>query len=326
MTEPFAIAAAAPGGADQLHRIDLSLPEPGEGEVRLRHTAIGVNFLDVYFRQGLYPWPVDRDLIVGSEGAGVVEAVGPGVTGLSVGDRVAYTIQTGAYATHRLMPATMLVRLPGSVSDAQAAAAMLKGLTAHYLIHDSHAVKPGETVLVHAAAGGVGLILGQWLKHLGVRAIGTAGGPAKCALALENGYAEVIDYRTEAFAERVHALTGGEGVAAVYDSVGADTIMGSLDCLQRFGTLVSFGQSSGVPDQLRIAHLAKGSWKVTRPTLFHYATRRDWLEKASADLFDMIGSGRVRLHIGRESPLAEAAQVHRALEGRQTSGSTILLP
>ena len=326
MTEPFAIAAAAPGGPDQLHRVPLSLPEPGEGEVRLRHTAIGVNFLDVYIRMGLYPWAVERDLILGSEGAGVVEAVGPGVTGLSVGDRVAYTIQTGAYATHRIAPASMLVRLPGGVSDAQAAAAMLKGLTAHYLIHDSHPVQAGETVLVHAAAGGVGLIMGQWLAAKGVRAIGTAGGPEKCKLALENGYADVIDYRSENFVERVQELTGGAGVPVVYDGVGADTIMGSLDCLSRFGMLVSFGQSSGKPDQLRVAHLAKGSWKVTRPTLFHYVTRRDWLEAASADLFAVIASGKVQLHIGRESPLAEAADVHRALEGRQTTGSTVLLP
>ncbi len=326
MTEAFAIAAAAPGGADQLHRIPLTLPEPGEGEVRLRHTAIGVNFLDVYIREGVYPWAVERDLIVGSEGAGVVEALGPGVTGLAVGDRVAYTIQTGAYATHRIAPAAMLVRLPAGVSDAQAAAAMLKGLTAHYLIHHSYPVQAGDTVLVHAAAGGVGLIMGQWLAAKGVRAIGTAGGPEKCKLALENGYAEVIDYRSEDFVARVQQITEGAGVPVVYDSVGADTVMGSLECLARFGLLVSFGQSSGKPDQLRIAHLAKGSWKVTRPTLFHYVTRRDWLEAASADLFDMIASGKVQLRIGRESPLSEAADVHRALEGRQTTGSTVLVP
>ena len=326
MTEAFAIAAAAPGGADQLHRIPLTLPQPGEGEVRLRHTAIGVNFLDVYIREGVYPWAVERDLIVGSEGAGVVEALGPGVTGLAVGDRVAYTIQTGAYATHRIAPAAMLVRLPAGVSDAQAAAAMLKGLTAHYLIHHSYPVQAGDTVLVHAAAGGVGLIMGQWLAAKGVRAIGTAGGPEKCKLALENGYAEVIDYRSEDFVARVQQITEGAGVPVVYDSVGADTVMGSLECLARFGLLVSFGQSSGKPDQLRIAHLAKGSWKVTRPTLFHYVTRRDWLEAASADLFDMIASGKVQLRIGRESPLSEAADVHRALEGRQTTGSTVLVP
>ncbi|MGY6411497.1 MAG: quinone oxidoreductase family protein [Alkalilacustris sp.] len=326
MTEPFAIAAAAPGGADQLRRIPLTLPEPGPGEVRLRHTAIGVNFLDVYIREGLYPWAVDRDLIVGAEGAGIVEAVGPGVTDLKPGDRVAYTIQTGAYATHRIAPASMLVRLPGGVSDAQAAAAMLKGLTAHYLIHHSHPVQAGETVLVHAAAGGVGLIMGQWLAAKGVRAIGTAGGPEKCRLALENGYAEVIDYRREDFVARMAELTDGAGVPVVYDSVGADTVMGSLDCLARFGLLVSFGQSSGKPDQLRIAHLAKGSWRVTRPTLFHYVTRRDWLEAASADLFDMIASSKLQLRIGREAPLAEAADIHRALEARETTGSTVLLP
>ena len=326
MNHPFAIAAARPGGADTLHRIELTLPDPGEGEVRLRHTAVGVNYLDIYVREGLYPWAVERDLILGSEGAGVVESVGPGVSDLKPGDRVAYTIQNGAYATHRNAPASMLVPLPEGVGDAQAAAAMLKGLTAHYLIHDTHPVAAGETVLVHAAAGGVGLILGQWLAARGVRAIGTAGGPEKCELARANGYAEVIDYSAEDFVARVQELTAGEGVSVVYDGVGADTIMGSLDCLKRFGMLVSFGQSSGKPDQLRIAHLARGSLKVTRPTLFHYVTRRDWLEPAAAELFRVISNGDVRLHIGREAPLVDAAVIHRALEGRQTSGSTVLIP
>jgi NADPH2:quinone reductase len=326
MTEPFAIFATAPGGPEVLTRRPIAPPEPGPGEVRLRQTAVGVNFLDVYYRSGAYPWPVERDLIPGSEGAGVVEDVGEGVSGLAPGDRVAYTIPNGAYATHRLVPAAMLVRIPDGIEDAQAAAAMLKGLTVHYLIHDSYPVREGDTVLVHAAAGGVGLILGQWLAARGVRAIGTAGGAGKCTLARANGYAEMIDYRAEDFVARVRELTGGQGVAAVYDSVGADTIMGSLDCLARFGTLVSFGQSSGKPDQLRVNDLGRGSLRLTRPTLFHYATRRDWLERASAALFDMIGSGAVRLTIGQRAPLAEAAEVHRALEARETTGSTVMLP
>jgi NADPH2:quinone reductase len=326
MTDAFAIVAPAPGGPEVMTRRDITPPEPGPGEVRIRQTAVGVNYLDVYFRTGLYPWPVERDLILGSEGAGVVEALGEGVTGLAVGDRVAYTIPNGAYATHRLVPAAMLVKVPVTISDEQAAAAMLKGLTVHYLIHDSYSVREGDTVLVHAAAGGVGLILGQWLKARGVRAIGTAGGAEKCALARANGYAEVIDYRAEDFVARVAEITGGAGVQAVYDGVGADTIMGSLDCLARFGTLVSFGQSSGAPDQLRVNHLAKGSLRLTRPTLFHYATRRDWLERAAPALFDMIASGAVQMRIGHRAPLAEAAEVHRALEGRATTGQTVLLP
>jgi NADPH2:quinone reductase len=326
VTTPYAIAAARPGGPEVLHRIDLALPEPGPGEVRLRHTAIGVNFIDVYFRQGQYPWPVETDLVPGSEGAGVVEAVGAGVTAFRPGDRVAYVIQNGAYATHRIAPAALLVAIPDGIADEVAAAAMLKGLTAHYLIHDSYVVREGDTVLVHAAAGGMGLILGQWLKVRGVRAIGTAGGAEKCALAARHGYDAVIDYRAEDFVARVKALTDGAGVVAVYDSVGADTIMGSLDCLARFGTLVSFGQSSGAPDALRVSHLARGSLRLTRPTLFHHIARPGWLPRAAAALFDMIGTGAITLDIGRRAALAEVAEVHRALEARQTTGSTVLLP
>jgi len=233
----YAIAAAQPGGSDVLTRIEITPPTPGEGEVMIRQSAVGLNFIDIYIRTGLYPWPVDENLILGCEGAGVVEAVGPGVTGFSAGDRVAYTVPNGAYATHRLVPAAMLVHLPDGVSDEQAAATMLKGLTAYYLLNDSYPAQAGETVLFHAAAGGVGLLAGQWLAARGVRAIGTAGGPAKCRLARDNGYAEAIDYRAEDFVARVRELTDGAGVAAVYDSVGADTVLGSVDCLKTFGTL-----------------------------------------------------------------------------------------
>ncbi|RMF39008.1 MAG: quinone oxidoreductase, partial [Alphaproteobacteria bacterium] len=228
--------------------------------------------------------------------------------------------------SHRVVPASMLVHLPDGVSDEQAAASMLKGLTAHYLITDSYPVKPGDTVLFHAAAGGVGLIAGQWLAARGIRAIGTAGGPEKCRLAAENGYAEVIDYRSEDFVARVRELTGGAGVAAVYDSVGKDTIMGSLDCLKTFGTLVSFGQSSGAPDQFRISHLGRGSLRLQRPTLFHYAASRPWLEASAAELFGAIADGTLKIHLAGTRPLAEAAAAHEDLAGRRTTGSTVLIP
>ncbi len=324
--EPYAMVCPTPGGPEALTRKAIPLPQPGPGELRIRHTAIGVNYLDVYIRTGRYPWPVERDMIPGGDGAGVVEALGEGVTGFAPGDRVAYTLPHGAYASHRLVPAAHLVHLPAAVSDAQAAAAMLKGLTAHYLMHDSYPVREGDTVLVHAAAGGMGLILGQWLAARGVRAIGTAGGPEKCALARANGYAEVIDYTAEDFVPIVNDLTGGAGVQAVYDGVGAATVVRSLDCLATFGTLVSFGAASGQADDFRISHLARGSFRLTRPMLFHHTARRDYLERASAALFDRIASGALRLHIGREAPLAEVAAIHRALEGRQTTGSTILRP
>ncbi|HFC04934.1 MAG TPA: quinone oxidoreductase, partial [Rhizobiales bacterium] len=242
---PFAIAAEKPGDAGVLHRIDLTLASPGPDEVLVRHTAIGVNFIDVYFRSGLYPWPVEKDLILGSEAAGTVVKTGDAVKGFKAGDRVAYTVPNGAYATERMIEARHLVHLPYGLEDEIAAACMLKGVTAHYLLHRSFAVKAGQTVLFHAAAGGVGSIAGQWLAEKGVTAIGTAGGPEKCALAKKHGFAHVIDYTGEGFVERVKEITGGAGVDAVYDSVGKDTLSGSLSCLKTFGTLVNFGQSSG---------------------------------------------------------------------------------
>jgi len=322
----YAIVASEPGGSDVLRRIEITPPTPGPGEVMIRQTAIGVNFIDIYIRTGSYPWPVDKDLTLGCEGAGVVEAIGPDVDGFSAGDRVAYTVPNGAYATHRLVPAAMLVHLPDNVSDQQAAGSMLKGLTAYYLLHHSYPVAKGETVLFHAAAGGVGLLAGQWLAAMGVRAIGTAGGKTKGRLALANGYGEVIDYRSEDFVAQVKKLTGGAGVAAVYDSVGADTVMGSLDCLARFGTLVCFGQSSGAPDQVRVSHLAMGSLRLTRPTLFHHTASRAWLEMASGAMFRAIGDGVLKINLAKTCPLADVAQVHDALEGRKTTGSTVLIP
>ena len=322
----YAIIATKPGGTDVLREVDIDLPVPSATDVLIRQTAVGVNFIDVYFRTGLYPWPVEKDLILGSEGAGIVEAVGQQVSGFSIGDRVAYTVPVGAYATHRLVPAASLVHLPDHIDDTQAAALMLKGLTAYYLLHDSYRVSAGEVVLFHAAAGGVGSLAGQWLKSKGVRAIGTAGGAEKCKRAKAYGFEEVIDYQSEDFTERVMELTNGQGVDAVYDSVGKDTIMGSLDCLKTFGTLVSFGQSSGRPDQFRIADLAKGSFHLTRPILFHFTKDRGWLERSSKNLFDAVAQGAVNVNVDSRLPLSKAWEAHQNLENRKTTGSTILIP
>lgn len=322
----YAILARQPGDASVLQRVDRALPLPGPGQVLIRHKAIGVNFIDIYFRQGLYPWPVDKDLVLGSEGAGIVEELGAGVAGLTVGQRVAYTLPNGSYATHRAVPAAHVVALPDDIPFEVAAAVMLKGLTAHYLIHHSYPVQHGDTVLFHAAAGGVGLLAGQWLAAKGVRAIGTAGGAAKVALAQEHGYAAVCDYQSEDFVKLVKDLTDGKGVAAVYDSVGATTVMGSLDCLATFGTLVCFGQSSGAPDALRVSHLARGSLRVTRPSLFHHTASRIWLEQASADLFQMIRQGSIKVRIDLTLPLENVAQAHEAMASRKTTGCIVLLP
>lgn len=321
----YAMAISRPGGRDQFHKIEIEVPKPGPGEVTLRHTAIGLNFIDVYFRTGLYPWPVESDLITGGEAAGVIEAVGDGVD-LKVGQRVAYTQPNGAYASHRVMAAKNVVPIPDDISDEVAAAVMLKGLTVHYLIHHSYPVKSGDTVLFHAAAGGVGSIAGQWLKAKGARAIGTAGGPEKCARALEHGYDAVIDYRSEDFGAEVKRLTDGAGVAAVYDSVGADTVMTSLDVLKRFGTLVCFGQSSGPADQFKIGDLARNSLFLTRPTLFQHTDQPGWLRNSAAELFEMIGKGEIKIDVPQSFSLEDVAAAHEALEGRKTVGSTVLTP
>ncbi len=328
MAEAYRIVARHPGGPEVFAREAISPPQPGPGEVALRQTAVGVNFIDIYLRDGLYPWPPGQETnhVLGSEGAGVVEAVGAGVTEFRPGDRVAYGTARGAFASHRVVPASALVPLPASISDDVAAAIMLKGLTAYYLIHQSHPVQAGETVLVHAAAGGVGQILGPWLKLKGVRAIGTAGGPEKAALLGGLGYAEAIDYRNEDFVARVKEITRGEGVAAVYDGVGKDTILGSAAVLKTFGTLVSFGQSSGMPDNFRIAHLATTGGSVTRPTLFHFAASRDWLLKASAALFEAVGSGAIPVRIDSLRPLEEIGAVQTDLAERRTVGATVLKP
>lgn len=322
----LAIIATQTGGPDVLHQIDLPTPSPAAGEVLLRHTAIGVNFHDIYVRSGLYPWPVERDLALGSEAAGEVIALGAGVTDFAIGERVAYTIPNGAYVSERAIDSRHLVKLPAGVSAEVAAASMLKGLTAHYLLHRSFKVQKGQTVLFHAAAGGVGLIAGQWLAAKGVTVIGTAGGPEKCALAAQHGYAHMIDYKSEDFVARVAEITKGAGVDAVYDSIGNDTIAGSLSCLKTFGTLVNFGQSSGPALEFKLSDLAVGSFTVTRPVLFHFTADRGYLQTAAAALFAMIEKGTLKINVNQRYALANAADAHRALEARQTTGSTILIP
>ncbi|MBL3570223.1 quinone oxidoreductase [Rhodovulum sulfidophilum] len=320
-----AIIARAPGGPETLDWVDWTPPAPGPGEVLVRHGAVGLNFIDTYFRSGLYPWPGEI-LIPGSEAAGRIEAVGPGVEGLPVGQRVAYTTRTGACCTARVLPADRLVPLPDAIPDEIAASIMLKGLTAQYLMTSSFPVREGQTVLVHAAAGGVGLLLGQWLAAKGVRAIGTAGGPEKTALARAHGYAEVIDYRAGDFVAPVMAATDGLGVDAVYDSVGQDTWRGSLACLKPRGMFVSFGQSSGLPDGFRLSDLAKGSLSATRPVLFDFIADPAELRTRAAELFAAVAEGTLTPRVGKTWPLAETAEAHRALESRATTGATVLLP
>lgn len=313
------------GGAEVLQLDDVQVGEPAAGQVRIRHTAIGVNFIDTYQRSGLYPMPLPA--VAGNEGAGVVEAVGPGVTSLKPGNRVAYTNQVGSYCDTRLVPADRMVKVPEGISDEQAASMMLKGMTVQYLIHRTYAVKRGDTVLWHAAAGGVGLIACQWLKALGVTTIGTVGSDEKAQLAKAHGCDHVIVYTRENFVERVKEITGGKGVPVVYDSVGKTTWEGSLDCLRPRGLMVSFGNASGAVPPVNIGILStKGSLYVTRPTLAtHVATRTD-LEETAGSLFDAVKSGKIKIETTARYKLADAAQAHRDLEGRKTTGSIVLLP
>jgi NADPH:quinone reductase len=293
--------------------------------VRLRHTAIGVNFVDIYQRSGLYP--VALPAIAGQEGAGVVESLGPDVRDLQPGDRVAYTSVPGSYCEVRVIAADRLVKLPDGIEDTQAAAMMLKGLTVHYLIFSTYPVKRGEWVLWHAAAGGVGLIAVQWLRALGVTTIGTAGSDEKCALAQRHGATHTINYARENFAERVAALTGGKKLPVVFDSVGKNTWEGSLDCLKPRGLMVSFGNASGPVPPVQLGILAtKGSLYVTRPTLATYIATREELQSRAQALFDVVQRGQVQIEVGRTYALADAAQAHRDLESRNTTGSTVLIP
>jgi len=326
MTTTKAIRIAKTGGPEVMELVDVELGEPGPGEVLLRHEAIGLNFVETYHRSGLYP--IDLPGFLGTEGAGVIEAVGPGVEGLTPGDRVAYgTGPRGSYAQARIMPANVLLKLPDSISTRQAAAMMLRGMTVAYLVTRTYRLKPGDTVLLHAAAGGLGLILGQWARHIGAHVIGTAGSEEKAALAKANGCEEVILYRSEDIVERVKAFTGGTGVHVAYDSVGKDTFMASLDSLRPLGMLVAFGNASGPPpafDPLLLG--SKGSLFLTRPSLFHYAADRADLETLAKALFDVVASGAVKIEINQTYPLSEIAQAHRDLESRKTTGSTVILP
>jgi NADPH2:quinone reductase len=323
---PKAIKIQAHGGPEVLQFIEAPLVAPGPGEARVRQTAVGVNYIDIYHRTGLYPVKLPSGL--GTEGAGVVEAIGEGVTEVKPGDRVAYAGgPLGAYAQLRVVPADRLVKLPKSIDDRSAAALMLKGLTAHYLLRKTWPVKPGDTLLVHAAAGGVGSILVPWARQLGATVIATAGSKDKADKALSLGANHVILYREEDFAAAVKKLTGGRGVDVVYDSVGKDTFMGSLNCLRPLGMMVSYGNASGKPPAIEPTLLAeKGSLFLTRPTLFHYVARREALVAAAKALFHVIREGSVNAEIGQTYALADAAQAHRDLEARKTTGSTILLP
>ncbi len=314
------------GGPEVMQLEEVSVGEPAAGQARIRQTAIGVNFIDTYHRSGLYPMPMPSGL--GSEAAGVVEAVGPGVAGLKAGDRVAYTGNpVGSYADARLYPADRLVKIPEGITDQQAASMMLKGMTVQYLIHRTYKVKAGDTVLWHAAVGGVGLIATQWLKALGVTVIGTVGSDEKVALAKKAGCAHVINYSTENFTQRVKEITGGKGVPVVYDSVGKSTWEGSLDCLLPRGMMVSFGNASGAVAPVNIGILAqKGSLFLTRPTLVNYTATRADLEETAKSLFDIVASGKVKIDVTGTYKLADAAQAHRDLVGRKTSGSVILVP
>ncbi len=323
----LAVQIRQPGGPEELQIVDVPVGEPGPGQIRIRHHAIGLNFIDVYHRTGLYPLAMPAG--IGMEGAGVVEAVGEGVTHLRPGDRAAYASQPpGSYCEVRVMPAQCVCKLPDDISFETGAAMMLKGLTAQYLLKKTlpvEGLQPGDHVLFHAAAGGVGLIACQWAKVLGLQLIATAGTDAKCQLALANGAAHAINYATEDFAARVKEITAGQGVKVVYDSVGKDTWDKSLECLRPFGLMASFGNSSGPVAPFAPGALgAKGSLYVTRQTLFSHIATRESTQAMADDLFAVVASGRVKIHIDQRYPLAEVQQAHRDLEARKTTGSTIL--
>jgi NADPH:quinone reductase len=318
------ISISKPGGPEVLQWTKADVGSPGLGQVKLKQTAIGLNFIDVYHRTGLYPQPLP--FVPGMEGAGIVESVGSGVTHLKAGDRVAYAMVIGAYAEERLIAADKVVKLPDNIADRTAAAMMLQGMTARYLIRDIYKVGPGDTILIHAAAGGVGLIVCQWAAALGATVIGTVSSDEKAALAKANGCHHAIVYTREDFQTRVLEITGGQKLPVVYDSVGKDTFMQSLDCLRPRGIMVLFGASSGPVPPMDLGLLAqKGSLLITRPTLGTFVATRQLLEENSADLFDMVGSGKVNIHVNQTYPLKEAAQAHRDLEARKTTGSTVMV-
>ena len=314
------------GGPEEMKWDSIELPAPGPGELLLRHLAVGINYIDTYHRTGQYPVP-DLPAVIGMEGCGEVIAVGEGVSEFKTGDRVAYANPIGSYAEERLIPAERVVKVPDGISSEQAAAMMLQGMTVRYLLNVTYKVGPETTLLFHAAAGGVGLIACQWAKHLGATIIGTVGSEEKAELAKKNGCTHTINYRTENFAERVRELTNGKGVDVVYDSIGQDTYPASLDCLRPLGLWVSFGAASGPVKAFDIGILSKkGSLYATRPTLFTYTAKREDLLASANDLFDLVSRGIVNIAVNQTYPLREAAQAHRDLEARKTTGSTILIP
>ena len=326
MARVHAIRIHQTGGPEAMRWEEVEVGEPGPGQVRIRHKAVGLNFIDTYHRGGLYPLPLPSG--IGLEAAGVIEAVGEGVGDFKPGDRAGYcTGPIGAYAEARLFPAERLIKLPDAIDDRTAAAMLLQGLTAQYLLRRTHRVKAGETILVHAAAGGVGLILGQWGKHLGATVIGTVGTEDKAALARANGCDHVILYRQEKVSQRVRELTQGAGVPVVYDGVGKDTFMDSLDCLSPLGMMVTFGNASGPVPAFEPAILSqKGSLFLTRPTLMHYVAKRADLLAAAKELFEVVQKGVVKINVNQSFPLKEAVTSHRTLEARKTTGSTVLVP
>ena len=323
---PRAIRIHQTGGPEVMQWEEVTVTEPGPGEIRIRHTAVGLNYIDIYHRTGLYPLPLPSG--IGLEGAGTVEALGEGVESLQVGDRVAYAAPPiGAYAEVRLFPADKVVRLPDGIDDRTAAAMMLQGMTAQYLLRRTYRVQPGDTILFHAAAGGVGLIACQWARHLGATVIGTVGSDEKAELARAHGCEHPIVYTRENVVERVREITGGEGVPVVYDSVGKDTFMASLDCLRPMGMLVSFGNASGAVAPFEPAILsAKGSLFLTRPTLMTYTAKREDLLASANELFQVVSGGVVKININQSYPLAEVVRAHQELEARKTTGSSLLLP
>lgn len=321
-----AICIEQNGGPEVLEYKSVTVGKPGQGEVRIRHTAIGLDFIDVYHRTGLYPVPTP--FIPGLEGAGVVEEIGGGVSHLNVGDRVCYPAgPLGSYSQARIMPAERLVKTPDYLSDEDAAAIMLKGCTVEYLTHRTYKVEKGDTVLFHAAAGGVGLLACQWLNALGVTVIGTVGSDEKAALAKANGCHHTINYTSEDFTARVREITDGKGVPVVYDSVGKDTFMGSLDCLQTRGTMVTFGNATGAVPAFEPGLLnQKGGLYITRPSLMHYAASQQDLELSTGRVFEAVKSGALKVAINQRFDLSDAAEAHRTLEARKTTGQTILMP
>jgi NADPH2:quinone reductase len=321
------IRIAEHGGPEVLKLEEYDPGQPGPGEALIRQTAVGLNFIDTYFRTGLYPPAGGLPFTPGNEGAGVVEAVGDGVTEVKPGQRVAYATAFGAYADRRTAPAKMLVPLPDSIGDEQAAAMMLKGMTTQYLIRQTYVVQAGDTILIHAAAGGVGLILSQWAKHLGATVIGTVGSKEKAEIARAHGCDHIILYKEEDFAARVAEITGGRKLPVVYDGVGKATFLKSLDSLRPRGLMVSYGNASGAVEAFNLGLLAqKGSLYVTRPALFSYTATRDELLACANDLFDVVSKGAVKIEINQRFSLDQAADAHRALEGRETTGSTLLVP